>query len=117
MSRIRYWLSSKSTLGVTLILSGALLIVIVVAVVGFFFIQDATRWGKFPPGSKVCGVDVSGLGKAAAALKCQEQLKGISPQAAVDQNSNVRVRIKLRPTGGGTIEVKNVDLTLYGTMR
>jgi lipoprotein-anchoring transpeptidase ErfK/SrfK len=83
MSRIRYWLSSKSTLGVTLILSGALLIVIVVAVVGFFFIQDATRWGKFPPGSKVCGVDVSGLGKAAAALKCQEQLKGISEKPLV----------------------------------
>ncbi len=77
------WLSSKSTLQVAVLIACALVILVVVSGVGFFFIQDVTRWGKFPPGSKVCGVDVSGLGKEAAVLKCQEQLKGISEKPVV----------------------------------
>ena len=83
MSRIRYWLSSKSTLAVTLLLSGFVLVVLILGLVGFLFAQDATRWGKFPPASKVCGVDVSNIGKAAAALKLQEQLKDISEKPVV----------------------------------
>ncbi len=76
VSLVKTWLSSKSTLRVTLIIGTAFFVLLVVGIVGFLFVQDATRWGKFPPGSKISGVDVSGLSKEDAISKCK---KGMLP--------------------------------------
>jgi lipoprotein-anchoring transpeptidase ErfK/SrfK len=73
-SRLKTWLYPKSTLQTTLIIGAAFFVMLFVGLVGFLFVQDATRWGKFPPRSKVSGVDVSGLSKKDAISKCEKEL-------------------------------------------
>lgn len=71
---MKAWLSSKSTLRVTLTIGVAFFLLLVLGLAGYLFVQDVTRWGKFPPGSKVSGVRVSGLSKADAIAKCKKEL-------------------------------------------
>jgi lipoprotein-anchoring transpeptidase ErfK/SrfK len=72
------WLSSKSAVRLTLIFGSAFLVVCLMGGLGFLFVQDATRWGKFPPGAKVCGVSVSGLSKEDAVKKCEVELRSVA---------------------------------------
>lgn len=76
-------LSNRSTIGVSLILGGTFLVVALLGLLGFLFVQDATRWGKFPPLSKVSGVNVSGLSKADAIAKCEGELKDVASRPVV----------------------------------
>jgi len=71
---VKAWISSRSTVKATLVIGAVFLCLLVVGLAGFLFVQDMTRWGKFPPGSKVSGVDVSGLSKADAAARCKKEL-------------------------------------------
>jgi lipoprotein-anchoring transpeptidase ErfK/SrfK len=77
MKKMKTWISSSSTVRVSLVAASACLILCLLGVVGFLFVQDATRWGKFPPHSKVAGVSVAGLSKADAVAKCQAELKEV----------------------------------------
>jgi lipoprotein-anchoring transpeptidase ErfK/SrfK len=74
LSRVKAWLSSRSTVRVTLTIGVTFFVLLVLGLAGFLFVQDMTRWGKFPPGSKVSGVRVSGLSKADAVAKCKKEL-------------------------------------------
>ena len=76
-------LSNKSTMEVSLILGGTFLILAILGLIGFLFIQDATRWGMFPPLSKVSGVNVSGLSKADAVARCEAELKDVASKPVV----------------------------------
>jgi lipoprotein-anchoring transpeptidase ErfK/SrfK len=71
---VKAWISSRSTVRATLVIGVVFLGLLVVGLAGFLFVQDMTRWGKFPPGSKVSGVSVSGLSKADAVAKCKQEL-------------------------------------------
>jgi len=74
LSRVKAWLASRSTLRVTLTIGVTFFVLLVLGLAGFLFVQDMTRWGKFPPGSKVSGVRVAGLSKADAVAKCKKEL-------------------------------------------
>lgn len=80
---MKNWLSEKSTVRLTLTFGTALLILCLIGVFGFYFVQDATRWGKFSPGSKVSGVSVSGLSRADAVRKVETELKGLAQKPVV----------------------------------
>jgi len=86
-------------LQVTLLFGCVLLLLVIVGGLGFLLVQDVTRSGKFPPGSKVCGVDVSGLGKAGAAAKCEEQLRDIAEKPLVLTLDGVNYSITPREIG------------------
>jgi lipoprotein-anchoring transpeptidase ErfK/SrfK len=83
MSRIKKRLYDRSTTAVMLALAVPLLALFVAGGFGFFFVQDATRWGKFPPGSVVAGVGVSGLGQGEAIQRCRDQLAGVEQKPVV----------------------------------
>jgi lipoprotein-anchoring transpeptidase ErfK/SrfK len=83
MSRIKNKLYDRSTPVVMLALAVPLLALFIAGGMGFLFVQDATRWGKFPPGSVIAGVDVSGLGRADAIRRCQEKLAGVEQKPVV----------------------------------
>lgn len=76
--RVKKWMEPKSTVRVMVILASAFLAICVIGSFTYLFAQDATRWGKFPPNTKVCGVDVSGLSKQDAVTKCETELKDIA---------------------------------------
>jgi lipoprotein-anchoring transpeptidase ErfK/SrfK len=75
---MRDWFSERSTVGAMLVVGAVLLALLVVGGLGFFFAQDVTRWGKFPPGTVVAGVDVSGLSKQDAVAKCERELQSVA---------------------------------------
>jgi lipoprotein-anchoring transpeptidase ErfK/SrfK len=83
MSRIKDWFSERSTLGAMLLIGAVALCLLVVGGLGFYFAQDVTRWGKFPPGSVVAGLDVSGLSKQDAVAKCERELKSVEQKPVV----------------------------------
>jgi lipoprotein-anchoring transpeptidase ErfK/SrfK len=77
------WFSQRSTTRVILLLGAASLALLLIGAFGYFFAQDASRWGKFPPGSVVAGVDVSGLSKQDAAAKCEKELQDVAQKPVV----------------------------------
>jgi lipoprotein-anchoring transpeptidase ErfK/SrfK len=80
---LKSWLSSKSTPRLALIFASTFLVLALIGLLGFLFVQDVTRWGKFPPGSKICDVSVAGLSKQDAAKKCKAELQGIEQKPVV----------------------------------
>lgn len=68
------WLRDKKLTSIMLIFGGLLLLVIVVGLFSYLFVQDLFEFGKFPEGVSVVGVDVSGLSRVEAMEKCKEEL-------------------------------------------
>jgi lipoprotein-anchoring transpeptidase ErfK/SrfK len=83
MTRMSQWLSSRSTIRVSLVIASTFLLLCLIGVCGFLFIQDVTRWGKFPPDAKVSGVRVAGLSRADAVEKCRTELKSVEARPVV----------------------------------
>lgn len=83
MSQMRDWFSERSTVRIMLLLGSALLALLVVGGLGFFFAQDVSRWGKFPPGSVVAGVNVSGLSQRDAVTKCERELRSVEQKPLI----------------------------------
>ena len=83
MSQMKDWFSERSTVRIMLLLGSALLALLVVGGLGFFFAQDVSRCGKFPPGSVVAGANVSGLSKPDAIIKCQGKLRSVEQKPVV----------------------------------
>jgi lipoprotein-anchoring transpeptidase ErfK/SrfK len=80
---MRDWFSERSTVRIMLLLGSALLALLVVGGLGFFFAQDVSRWGKFPPGSVVAGVNVSSLSQRDAVTKCERELRSVEQRPLI----------------------------------
>lgn len=83
VARSKAWIATNSTTRLTLYLAAAFLILCMLGLVGYYLGQDISRWGKFPPGSMVAGVNVSGLSQADAYRKIETELKGVAQKPVV----------------------------------
>ncbi|MHB8896096.1 MAG: L,D-transpeptidase family protein, partial [Candidatus Geothermincolia bacterium] len=81
--RARTWVAENSAVRVTLYVAVIFMVVCMLGLVGYYFVQDASRWGTFPPGAKVAGVNVSGLNQADAFKKCQAELAQVEQKPIV----------------------------------
>jgi len=77
-TRSLLWLGKKRTSRVVLILGSVLLIAILTVLFSILLAQDISAFGTFPEGTTVCGVDVSGLTKTEAKVKCETELAEIA---------------------------------------
>jgi lipoprotein-anchoring transpeptidase ErfK/SrfK len=82
-SRVKKWIDVNSTTKVTLYFAVLFLVLCLLGMVGYYFVQDATRWGKFPPGAKVSGVNVSGLSQSDAFQKVKQELAGVEQKPVI----------------------------------
>ncbi len=78
VTRSLLWLGKKRTSRVVLILGSVLLLAILMVLFSFLLAQDISAFGTFPEGATVCDVDVSGLTKAEATVKCEAELAEIA---------------------------------------
>lgn len=82
-TRLKAWAAANSTTRVTLYLAAVFLLLCVLGLGGYYLAQDISRWSKFPPGSKVSGVDVSGLSRSDAYRKVERELAGVAEKPVV----------------------------------
>ncbi len=74
---------SNSAIETTLTLGLTFLTLLLGGLFGYFLVQDISRSGHFPPESKVCGIDVSGLTRREATERCREELKEVAEKPVV----------------------------------
>lgn len=74
------WIGEQRSYRVTLLVGIAFLLVIMLALCPFLIASDASAFGRFPTGSRIAGVDVSGLSKDEALALCKEKLAGIAAE-------------------------------------
>lgn len=73
--RSAIWLGEQKAYRVTLLLGAAFLALLILAVSPFLLARDVSAFGKFPEGSKIAGVNVSGLTRETAKSKVIEALR------------------------------------------
>jgi len=77
-SRSAGWVSEKKLSRVMLVVGAITLVVLVVGLLAFMFVQDALAHGKFPAGVKIVGVSVAGLTQQEALAKVKTDLAGVA---------------------------------------
>lgn len=80
---MKKWMGKHSTLQVILALSSIFLCAILFVGSLALFVQDVTRRGSFPPGSRVAEVDISGLDRTEALAKCRRELAEVASRPVV----------------------------------
>ena len=77
-TRSLVWLGKRNTPRVILVLGTVLLCALMAGLLSCLLAQDISAFGRFPQGSTVCGVDVSGLTRGKALDKCERDLAQVA---------------------------------------